>query len=136
MEIVTMEETAAYKEAVVSGAALGHELFGLLVREEWYGMLTVALEKREHVDGTTTYSYLDTPDFGSSANKGYNYVGCWQARKYKEKALGERLSDEQFQEMVEEVLKDELDKYNVELRLVTRHNWDGSDQVLRVCPKA
>ena len=137
MEIVITDVTTAYKEAVASRAALGHELFGLLVKEEWYGMWKGALQKRELVDGTITHSFLDMPDFSHSATRDYHYIGCWQARGRKENALGERLSDERFLELVMEVLQDELDKYNVELHLETRHsNWDSSDQVLRVYPKA
>jgi hypothetical protein len=127
------EETLAYQEAQAQRTALQHQLFELMVKEEWFGMLGVVLRDGNGV--TRPYKYFEAPDF-SNDERGYHYVGCWKARDYKSEALGERLSDEQFAELVQEVLQDELDKYNVELRLTVRHNWDGSDKVFCVLPKS
>ena len=132
MSTGSANETEAHREAVANQVALDHQLFGLLVKEEWYSLLAIALRYPEPELSGAAEAYLNEPEF----RRGDLFLGCWDAREYMSRALGRPVGDSEFVALVTHALKEELDKYGIQLRLVTRHNYDGTDQVLRIYARA
>jgi hypothetical protein len=132
-----MTSTKAYDEVKAKQDALGHQLFELLVLDNWYGALSVALRTYPMEDNLSMeFIYHDEPDFSDTEDP--LYVGgdtLEQARKLKATALGEEINDDRLKELVEALLRDELTKYNVELRWKYRIAWDGTDRILCVYPR-
>jgi hypothetical protein len=130
----------AYDLVLTQKAALGHQLFELLVLDNWYGTLGVALKSRERLGGPRSPivdRYHSEPAFDSPDDHPH-YIGgstLQEARKFKATALGEEVDDDRLKELVEELLKDELELYNIELRWMWRSSWDGSDRILCIYPK-
>jgi hypothetical protein len=132
------ENREAYDKAMAQKAVLGHQLFELLVWDNWYGTLSVALHDYGSPNPPRREpSYRSEPEFDVGDYP--NYIGgstLQQARKFKAAALGEEVTDDRLKELVEELLKDELEKYNIELRWMYRNAWDGQDRILCIYPKA
>jgi|GEM_PF-4985423 len=136
---MTDKDSAAYDAVEAQQKALGHQLFELLVWDNWYGSLGVALRGYEFADSGREYTYRSEPNYSPDEHGHHNYVGgstLEQARRYKAKALGEEIDDDRLKELVEEVLHDELEKYNIELRWMYRTSWDGQDRILCIYPRS
>lgn len=121
---------ATYLAVKAQQAALGDQMFELLVKNNWFGALGTTLR---HLDAEAgDYVYHHEPRLVSGFHR--CYVGgrevYHEARKHKERAIDETVDDDRLKELIEEVLADELEKYSIVLQWHTRHNWDGSDRVL------
>jgi hypothetical protein len=135
------DSRAAYDLVLAQKDALGHQLFKLLVLDNWYGTLGWALRSHERLDPIRPPYIIDhyhsEPNF--SAGDSPHYIGgstLQQARKFKAAALGEEVTDDRLKDLIEELLKDELELYNIELKWMYRNSWDGSDRILCIYPKS
>lgn len=127
------KEAATHQVVVVQREEVLSQAFSLLVMQEWLSAVGLALRQGRGIP-RDPYIYNEVPNFNPDGDGRYHYIGCWEARRLKY-GFESYISDDEFIELVNDVLREELDKYNVELKYVTRHNWDGSDQVFKIILK-
>jgi hypothetical protein len=128
--------STAYEEAKASQRALARPLFELMVKDSWLGTLQFALEKHT-LHFTTEDQYLEIPVFSF-------YVGQWripvsfdpgeleEMLKLAKRFTGKKVDEDKLQELIEEVLADEFEKYHIVLKWRTFHWWDGTDRRLTI----
>ncbi|MDB5176574.1 MAG: hypothetical protein JWN75_242 [Candidatus Saccharibacteria bacterium] len=131
--------SAAFLEIEAKRTALAGQLFEVMVKDNWYSAFATCFrDYGAYEPGAREFIYHDQPQFDGEF--GRCYLGgrelLYEARAHKARALGTRFDDDRFKAFIEEVLHDELEKFGVVLQWQTRHNWDGSDRVLRLYHKS
>lgn len=134
--MVSTDPTGPYVDAKTKQFALAYGLFKQFVLHEWYATLALMYTDVDGTVGNRAVVYLDQPSTTDSYGRRYlgGHVLLVEVRRFAAEARCERghLDDDKFKQLIEEVLREELDKYGFVLVWRTRHNWDGTDRVLDI----
>lgn len=118
-----------YAKARRREIALGSKRFRLTVEHMWSREVSAALRDSDGRVGSTHPSGLNLGEGGSRL-----YLGGLElmhtARILKSDELGARVDDDQLKELIETILRAELDKYGIVLQWSTRYDWEDHDRVL------
>lgn len=133
---------APYQEVEYRRKRLSERLARDLITHLWLQSVKLAIDTRltaePELDPHEAMPLFPLVDDEEQTRLRYNYLGgesMYSARRHREEVISRTIDDDQFKSFVEDVLKDDLEKYGAKLAWYYRSAWDGQDRILVILPR-